>query len=124
MRAGEICALVKDNVTGRVAHVLDAKNGEDRFVPLSPRAMEIWAMVPDGFGVTSATVDALFRAARDDRTLIKDLHFHDSRHEAITRLAKKLHVLDLARMTGHKDIGKLMIYYNESAEDSRRWHSN
>jgi integrase len=117
MRAGEICGLTKRTVTPPVALVLDPKNGEDRRVPMSPRAIELWNMVPEGFGVTAASVDALFRAARDERTTIEDLHFHDSRHEATTRLAKKLHVLDLARMTGHKDIRKLMIYYNESAED-------
>lgn len=117
MRVGEICALRKEHVNGRVAHVADSKNGEDRDVPLSARAMELWSMVPEGFGITSASVDAMFRTARDERTTIKDLHFHDTRHEATTRLARKLHVLDLARMTGHKDIRKLMIYYNESAED-------
>ncbi|MRW88801.1 tyrosine-type recombinase/integrase [Duganella sp. FT80W] len=117
MRAGEIVKLTKSLVTPPVALVLDAKNGEDRRVPMSARAVEIWKMVPEGFGITAASIDALFRQARDERTLIKDLHFHDTRHEAITRLAKKLHVLDLARMTGHKDIRKLMIYYNESAED-------
>jgi integrase len=58
----------------------------------------------------------MFRKYRK-KSGIEDMTFHDSRHEAITRLAKKLHVLDLARMTGHKDIKKLMIYYNESAED-------
>lgn len=117
MRAGEICALGKDNVKGRVARVIDPKNGEDRDVPLSPRALALWKMCPEGFGITAASVDALFRKARDERTNIVDLHFHDTRHEATTRLAKKLHVLDLARVTGHKDIKKLMIYYNESAED-------
>ena len=49
--------------------------------------------------------------------LIEDLHFHDSRHTAITRLAGKLDVLALARMVGHKDLRMLQIYYNESAED-------
>lgn len=117
MRAGEICALGEKTVTGRVAHVIDPKNGEDRFVPLSPRALQLWGYVPGGFGIKPSSVDALFRAARDERTKIQDLHFHDSRHEATTRLARKLHVLDLARVTGHKDINKLMIYYNESAED-------
>ncbi len=47
---------------------------------------------------------------------MKDLHFHDLRHLAITRLAKKLPILDLARMVGHKDLRMLQIYYNESAE--------
>lgn len=117
MRAGEICKLTKATVRPPVATVLDPKNGEDRRVPMSPRAIELWNLVPEGFGVTPASIDALFRAARDERTTIENMHFHDSRHEAITRLAKKLHVLDLARMTGHKDIRKLMIYYNESAED-------
>ncbi len=117
MRVGEICKLTPEDVAGKVAHVRDPKNGEDRDVPLSPRAIELWKMVPEGIGVSAASIDALFRVARDERTTIKDLHFHDSRHEATTRLAKKLHVLDLARVTGHKDIRKLMIYYNESAED-------
>lgn len=119
MRAGEICALEPDWVRGRVAHLPHSinKNGEARDVPLSPRALELWKMVPDGFGLTAASLDAMFRVARKERTKIENLTFHDTRHEAITRLAKKLHVLDLARMVGHKDIRKLMIYYNESAED-------
>ena len=117
MRVGEICKLTKGSVTGRVAKVLDTKNGDDRDVPLSARALELWSWNPEGFAVCAATLDALFRKARTERTTIKDMTFHDSRHEAITRLAKKLHVLDLARMVGHKDIRKLMIYYNISAED-------
>jgi hypothetical protein len=31
-------------------------------------------------------------------------------------LAKKLNVLDLARMVGHRDLKQLQIYYNETAE--------
>ncbi len=119
MRAGEICALQPEWVVGRVAHLPDTinKNGESREVPLSPRALEIWKLVPNGFEVSAASLDSMFRTARKERTNIEDMTFHDTRHEAITRLAKKLHVLDLARMVGHKDIRKLMIYYNESAED-------
>lgn len=119
MRAGEICALQPDWVSGRVAHLPESinKNGESRDVPLSPRALEIWKLVPEGFGITAASLDAMFRTARKQRTTIEDMTFHDTRHEAITRLAKKLHVLDLARMVGHKDIRKLMIYYNASADD-------
>lgn len=79
-------------------------------------SQEIWALVPDGFGISSASLDSLFRKYRN-KTTIENMTFHDTRHEAITRLAKKLHVLDLARMTGHRDIKKLMLYYNISAED-------
>ena len=46
--------------------------------------------------------------------------FHDSRHDAITRLAKKLDVLTFARMVRHRDIRLLMIYYNKSAADIAR----
>lgn len=116
MRAGEICSLEAGDVVGRVAHLRRTKNGDARDVPLSPRALQIWALVPDGFDITTASLDTMFRTARE-RASIEGMTFHDTRHEAITRLAKKLHVLDLARMTGHRDVKKLMIYYNLSAED-------
>ena len=48
---------------------------------------------------------------------IEDLTFHDTRHEALTRLARKLDVLDLARMVGHRDPRSLMIYYNPTASE-------
>jgi integrase len=116
MRAGEICALRAGDVNGSVARLKMTKNGFPRNVPRSPRAMEIWAMVPDGFGITTATMDAMFRVARE-RAGVEGLTFHDTRHEAITRLAGKLNVLDLARMVGHHDIKQLQTYYNASAED-------
>ncbi|TFW18298.1 tyrosine-type recombinase/integrase [Duganella callida] len=116
MRAGEICALRAGDVNGCVARLKMTKNGLPRNVALSPRAMEIWAMVPDGFGIKTATLDAMFRAARK-RADIEGLTFHDTRHEAITRLAGKLNVLELARMVGHHDIKQLQTYYNASAED-------
>ncbi len=117
MRAGEICSLTKGDVTGRVARVRETKNGQPRDVPLSRRALELWNMCPDGFGITTGSLDALFRKTRDTATQIKGMTFHDTRHEAITRLATRLHVLDLARMVGHKNLKLLMVYYNMSAED-------
>jgi integrase len=116
MRAGEICALTGADVTGRVAHLRMTKNGTSRDVGLSPRAVEIWGFVPDGFGISSASLDAMFRKARQ-RAGVEGLTFHDTRHEAITRLAKKLNVLELARMVGHTDIRQLQLYFNETAEN-------
>lgn len=116
MRAGEICGLCSGDVHGCVARLKMTKNGFPRNVPLSPRAMEIWTMVPKGFDITTATLDAMFRMARK-RAGIEGLTFHDTRHEAITRLAGKLNVLELARMVGHHDIKQLQTYYNASAED-------
>lgn len=52
-----------------------------------------------------------------EKAAVEGLSFHDSRHEAVTRLSKKLDVLALARMIGHKNIRELMTYYNETAEE-------
>jgi integrase len=116
MRAGEICALKKNDVAGRVARLHITKNGRPRDVPLSARALEIWKLVPNGFEISSSSLDALFRKAKKNAG-VTGLTFHDSRHEAITRLARKIDVLDLARMVGHSNINQLRTYYNATAED-------
>jgi hypothetical protein len=38
------CKLTEQSVKGRVARVEEPKNGDDRDVPLSPRALDIWCM--------------------------------------------------------------------------------
>jgi integrase len=124
MRSGEILGLTSHTVdlARRVAHLPLTKNGSARDVPLSTRAVELLGMLPKVaagaplFDLTDKSRDALFRKARD-RSGVPEVTFHDARHEAITRLAKKLQVLDLARMTGHKNLGELMTYYNETAAD-------
>lgn len=126
MRAGEIAGLTWDNVF--VAESYLKTSGKTaaarRNVPLSAEALRILKQlegirvdgVPLVFQLTTPALDALFRKCKT-RAMIKDLHFHDSRHEAITRLAKKLDVLALARAVGHRDLRMLQIYYNESATD-------
>lgn len=122
MRAGEICGLLPRDIVGRVATLTETKNGTKRKVPLSKRAVELLELLPtpaEGatiFGITTKSLDTLFRKAKT-RAGIEDATFHDSRHLAITRLAKKLHVLDLARMVGHRDLKQLQVYYNETAEE-------
>lgn len=110
MRAGEIC---KATVSGSVATLRDTKNGTARLVPLSKRALELFR---DGFALTPASMDALWRQMTADAK-IEDLHFHDSRREAITRLSKKLDIYELARTVGHKNLNQLLTYYATSAED-------
>jgi len=116
MRAGEICGLRPGDIQGRVARLHMTKNGRPRDVPLSPRALEIWGLFPGGFDLSPAILDALFRKAKKSAG-IEGLTFHDTRHEAITRLALKLDVLDLARMVGHTNINQLRTYYNPTADD-------
>lgn len=129
MRAGEIAGLAWANVKleQRYCKTSGKTAAARRDVPLSAEAIRIIEQMRGGhhfagagkvmvFNLTAAQIDALFRKAKA-RAMIDDLHFHDMRHLAITRLAKKLDVLALARMVGHKDLRMLMIYYNESAEN-------
>lgn len=49
---------------------------------------------------------------------LDDVHFHDTRHEAASRMAEKLsNVLELSAVTGHKDLRMLKRYYHPRAED-------
>ena len=49
---------------------------------------------------------------------IDDLHFHDLRHEATSRLFEKgLNPVEVATITGHKDPHMLMRYTHLRAED-------
>lgn len=82
---------------------------------MSPRAKEILTLVDNDFALTGAQIDSLWRKYRD-RAGIVGLRFHDLRHLAVTRLSKKLDILALARMIGHRNIKMLQVYYNESAE--------
>ena len=121
MRASEILRLRWSDIVGAVAIVRDGKTAAAaRRVPLSSRALAVLTQLPRDdartcFDLPSSILDALFRKGKA-RALVEDLHFHDLRHLAITRLAKKLQILDLARIVGHKDLRMLQIYYNETAE--------
>jgi integrase len=132
MRAGEICALRWPDIDQprRFLRIRaeDAGSGKTaaarREVPLSAEALRIIAQL-EGVKKDDATVfqisstqtlDALFRKAKA-RACIEGLHFHDSRATAITRLAKKLDILSLARMVGHRDLRMLQVYYRETAEE-------
>jgi integrase len=85
-------------------------------VPLSAEVLRIWNQVGGGFGLADAQRDAVWRKLRDKAGVV-GLHFHDARAEAITRLSRKLDILTLARMVGHKDVRELQTYYRERAED-------
>lgn len=125
MRAGEILSLGRETLSlpRRVARIEEHKTrhltGRAREVPLTRAAVRLLEPVAGRgrcFTISSATLDSLFRKARD-RLLIKDLHFHDSRAEALTRLARKVDVMMLARISGHKDPRILLdAYYRETAE--------
>lgn len=123
MRSGEILTLEWKHVhlERRMLHLPKSKNGDARDVPLSKRAVELLEAMTGidedkVFTVNAGLRDAYFRQGK---TLAKvdGPTFHDARATAITRLAKKLDLLELARMVGHRDPRSLMIYYRESATE-------
>lgn len=121
MREGEVANLTWDCMTETVAEVKKGKTlSARRRVPLSIEARRIINQLPKTFdtvfGVTAGQIDSNFRGAKKD-CLIAGLHFHDSRANACTKLAKIVEILALARIMGIKDLKILMVYYRESAED-------
>ncbi|MCZ8076671.1 MAG: site-specific integrase [Paucibacter sp.] len=66
-----------------------------------------------------AYVEDCRKARRKPRAgFLEDVHFHDTRHEAASRLADKLsNVLELSAVTGHRDLRMLKRYYHPRAED-------
>jgi integrase len=120
MRAGEILGMRWPDVAEKSVRLPVTKNGDVRTVPLSLRAREIIALLPRTdapvFNLQPGTRDALWRQAVK-ATQIPDLHFHDARAEAIWRLSKKLDVMELARVIGHRNLSSLLLYYQTSADD-------
>ncbi|MFP3643376.1 tyrosine-type recombinase/integrase [Paraburkholderia sp. SIMBA_054] len=124
MRAGEILALGKGSMDLRkrvvtIKHKVQYLTGRPREIPLTRSAARLLRSVADHercFTVTSASLDALFRKAKG-ALCIEDLHFHDSRGEALTRLSRKVDVMTLAKISGHKDLRLLQEhYYRETSE--------
>lgn len=130
MRAGEICKLKWADV--REDHVIlhVTKNGKRREVPLSSRARVIidrmrgWDDVMV-FGLTSQSLDALFRKYRG-RAGLSGFTFHDSRHTAATMIAGRMRsgdtpaqqaVMDMCKMFGWSRMDQALVYYNPTAGD-------
>ncbi|MCG9005116.1 site-specific integrase [Laribacter hongkongensis] len=120
MRGGEICGLDWHNVDfdRRIAHLEITKNGDARNVPLSKEALRILRQlegIRSGdrvFQLEDSTRDALFRKVRERAGLSdSDLNFHDTRREALTRLSKKVDVMTLAKISGHRDLRILLKTY-------------
>lgn len=123
MRQGELLKIRWQDVhiKERYIQLYDTKNSDDRHVPLSSNAIRLIESlkgVDDSklFTVNSGSFSQLFRKLRN-RCEIEDLHFHDTRHEACTRLARKIPMEDLARMLGHRRLDSVMIYYNATATE-------
>jgi len=118
MRQGEILSLTWENINlkGRIAHLPKTKNGTKRDVPLSRVAWD--TIVALGvkssgrlFNYTANGLKSTWRYMMQS-LCIEDLHFHDLRHEATSRLFElgTLDIMEISSITGHKSLQMLKRY--------------
>lgn len=123
VRRGELITLQKKDVHEHHIHLPKTKNGEPRNVPLTEEARALLDLIKhDGKKVIPQSENAfrLMWERRKEAVGLSGLHFHDTRHEAITRMVRvrKLPVEVLAKITGHKKIDvSVNTYYNPNADD-------
>ncbi len=124
MRRSEILRIEWANIdlNNRTLSIDETKNGSPRIIALTQSAAEVLAE-QHGKGLCQPfplSIESFHMAwkrlmARSD---IKNLHFHDLRHEAISRFFEKgLSVPEVALISGHKDYRMLARYTHLRAED-------
>lgn len=135
MRISEVCRLrwADLNEADKTILIRDRKHptdkvGNDQVVPLLDAtgldAFEIARRQPRGapriFPANAKTVGHYFRRAVRDAKL-DDLHLHDLRHEAISRLFEAgYQIQEVALVSGHRDWGMLKRYTHLRAVDLHR----
>lgn len=138
MRRGELLGMRWEDVRlkDKVVYLPMTKNGRSRSVPLSGKAVEILSGLPRKLygevfeGLTSNALKLAYmravkrarseylKAGGDDPRMLVDLHFHDLRHIAVTRLAERLpNIVELAAVSGHTDVRMLKHYFHPKAEN-------
>jgi len=137
MRSGEIAGLHlhQVDVRRRVVRLAITKNESARTVPLTRRAAEVFALALDN-PARPEGCDLVFfgEPGRDGKrrpyTFAKvwngiktslglgDLHFHDLRHEAVSRLVEAgFSDQEVSAISGHKSMQMLKRYTHLRAED-------
>jgi integrase len=128
MRRGEILALRWEQVNWqqRTAYIADSKTGVPRTIPLLDTALAVLQNLrPDlargrVFPISMEALKQAWERARD-RAALGDLHFHDLRHEAISRLCEMgLSLPEVALISGHRDPRMLFRYVNLRPADLAR----
>lgn len=121
-RQGELLGLQWEHISfrKRVAHLPTTKNGDSRDIPLTRAAVEILkGMDPkeEGriFDYSPTGIKSSWKSLTS-RLKIKDFHFHDLRHEAISRFFEKgLDAIEVSTISGHKSMQMLKRYTHLSA---------
>jgi integrase len=122
MRLGEIVNLERNRIYLEEQKLyLDKTKSKPRWVSLSTEAVRLIKLLPrrsDRLFTTNADSASNMFGRYVKQAGIKNLTFHDTRHEAATRLTEQLNPFELAAQLGHSNLKQTMDYYNKNA--SRR----
>ena len=122
MRRSEILAIKFEHVNfdKSLLHIPKTKTGYPRTIPLSQKALEaIGKPKKKGhpFPIHVKSLEYYWRHICIKGKLL-DLHFHDLRHEAISRFFERgLSIPEVALISGHRDYRMLARYTHLRAED-------
>ena len=110
MRRSEILSITNDDIRDNCINLSDTKNNSPRKIPLTKKVKEIINKSILPYSISSNAVRLnWYRMTK--KAGIVDLHFHDLRHEAISRLFEKgLSIPEVSLISGHKDVRQLMRY--------------
>ncbi|GAA5656922.1 tyrosine recombinase XerC [Brucella sp. NBRC 13694] len=127
MRRGEILGLKWTDISynRRVISLALTKNGSSREVPLSQRAYNALMALKQSETVDQSTPFAMTASAFEQtwrrvlkRANVRDLKFHDLRHEAVSRFFELgLNIIELSTISGHKELSMLKRYTHLNAEN-------
>ena len=116
MRRGEILAVKENQIDleRRSLLIRETKNGHARTIPLTVQAVHILQHLPMRQGRVFPITGNAFRLSWErlrKRAGMEDFHFHDLRHEAISRFFELgLNPPEVALISGHKDMRMLFRY--------------
>lgn len=117
MRRGEILSIRPQNLTKYFLWIPDSKNGVSRKIPLNFKAKHILQNSTLPFPVSANALKLSWNRMLK-RSGIKNLRFHDLRHEAISRFFEKgLSIPEVSMISGHKDVRQLMRYTHLKIEN-------
>lgn len=91
MRQGEILAMRRADLKDGFVHLPMTKNGESRNVPLSKEAKRLISLLllgNDELVPIDKDICCTTWVRAKKRANLPQINFHDSRHEAITRMVK------------------------------------
>ena len=111
MRRSEIAKIQsEDLLPSGIIRIREGKNGRSRVIPIGPIALEnIQNLLSGPTPKADSISQAFFRACA--RVGNSGLHFHDLRHEAISRMFERgLTVPEVAAISGHLDFRMLARY--------------